>query len=239
MKKILRPATAMIELIFAIVIMGIVMMSAPQLISIAAKSGYVTIQQEAISEAASQASMVMGYAWDEQNTNERYIPTVLHTSTAGNSMLNENGTSGLRKGTPRVSRRSFIRRDAQEFNATAIGALGSDSSDLDDIDDFAGDTNMTLIHVSEADYIENDTINIHTVVSYITDSDTSGTYTPNGSNTIYFNPNFSSTPPGSTNIKRITVTLTSTSGNEELNKTIVFNAFSCNIGAIEFEEKSF
>ncbi len=47
--QIRRPAIAMIELIFAIVIIGIVLMSVPQLISTAAKSGYVTIQQEAIS----------------------------------------------------------------------------------------------------------------------------------------------------------------------------------------------
>ena len=38
--KKMRPAIAMIELIFAIVIMGIVLMSAPRLISTAAKSGY-------------------------------------------------------------------------------------------------------------------------------------------------------------------------------------------------------
>jgi len=75
--KIKRPAIAMIELIFAIVIMGIVMMSAPMIISTAAKSGYVTIQQEAINEAASQINMIMGYHWDESSSDETFLDPIL------------------------------------------------------------------------------------------------------------------------------------------------------------------
>lgn len=235
MKKELRPAIAMIELIFALVIMGIVLMSAPQLISTAAKSGYVTIQQESINEAAAQVNMVLGYYWDEAAADESFLPPVLHVG-AGNSDLNESGTSGLRKGTPRLSQRSFIRDDSQELNATAIASLGSDSTDRDDVDDFSGDTNLTLVAGSSADYIETDTININTAVSYITDG---GSYAPNSSNEITFSPNFSSSPGDTTNIKRITVTLTSTADIDELEKNIVLNAFSCNIGATEFEERSF
>jgi hypothetical protein len=74
-KTTLRPAIAMVELIFAIVIMGIVLMSAPMLISTASKSGYVAIQQEAINEAASQVNMIMGYHWDENNTNGSWDTT--------------------------------------------------------------------------------------------------------------------------------------------------------------------
>ena len=71
-KKTLRPAIAMIELIFALVIMAIVLMSAPMLISTATKSGYVAIQQEAINAAASQVNMIMGYHWDENSADELY-----------------------------------------------------------------------------------------------------------------------------------------------------------------------
>ncbi len=238
MKKKLRPAIAMIELIFALVIMGIVLMSAPQLISIATKSGYATIQQEAINEAASQVNILMGYYWDEAVADETFPPPVLHVS-AGNSDLDENGTSGLRKGTPRLSQRSFIRYDGQELSATLPSLLGDDSNDSDDIDDFIGDTNLTLVEVSSADYVEHETINIDTNISYIEDDPAGGNYAPNGSNIIVFSPDFSSTPGGTTNIKGITVTLTSSAGMDELNKTIVFHAFSCNIGSTEFEEKSF
>ena len=78
--KIMRPAIAMIELIFAIVIMGIILMSAPMLISTATKSGYVAIQQEAINEAASQINMIMGYHWDEGSSNEFFIDPILTVS---------------------------------------------------------------------------------------------------------------------------------------------------------------
>jgi hypothetical protein len=234
MKKKLRPATAMIELIFALVIMGIVLMSAPQLISTSAKSGFVTIQQEGINEASSQVNMVMGYYWDEADTNETFPPPVLHVSNSGNSDLNESATSGLRKGTPRLSKRSFIRADAQEFSATT--SLGSDAGDRDDIDDFIGDTNLTSVTASNADYTESDTINIHTTVTYMSDAPSGNTYSPSSTNIVTFSPNFTTLTP-TTNIKHITVTLTSTAGIDELDKKIVFNAFSCNIGAAVLEER--
>ena len=66
----MRKAIAMIELIFAIVIMGIILMSAPMLISNASQSGYVAMQQEGINEAATQVNMIMGHYWDENNVDE-------------------------------------------------------------------------------------------------------------------------------------------------------------------------
>ncbi len=239
MHKGLRPALAMIELIFTIVIMAIVLMSAPQLIRSATKSGYVAIMQESINETAAQVNMVMGYYWDEADVNENFLPPVLHVS-AGNADLDANGTTGLRKGVPLLSLRSFIRSDAQELNASIAADLGNDGGDRDDIDDLIGDTNMTLIAASSADYIENDTIKINTNVSYLSDNPTGGTYAPDGNHKIYFSPDFSSAAPaGTTNIKRIIVTLSSTSGMDELEKSITLNAFSCNIGSNQFEERSF
>jgi len=75
-----RPAIAMIELIFAIVIMGIVMMSAPMLVSTASKSGFVAIQQEGISEVASQLNMILSYAWDENNADPTLGQMILTTN---------------------------------------------------------------------------------------------------------------------------------------------------------------
>ena len=75
--KLFRPAIAMIELIFAIVIMGIILMSAPMLISTAAKSGYVAIQQEAINEAASRVNMIMTFHWDANSADETVLDPIL------------------------------------------------------------------------------------------------------------------------------------------------------------------
>ncbi len=231
--KPLRPAIAMIELIFAIVIMGIVMMSAPMLISTASKSTYVALQQEGINEAASRINMIMGYAWDENNTDDRYTPPILHVSS-GNGDLNMSSViTARRKGTPMVSQRTFILSDANssELNASS---LGSDGGDMDDIDDFIGDISLTLIETATVDYTEKTTVNIKTEITYSADSPSGGTYT---AQTITFVPFAAAS--GTTNIKSIEVELTSTTTLDELEKTIVLRAFSCNIGGYELKERLF
>ena len=116
--KVIRPAIAMLELIFAIVIMGIVLMSAPRLISTAAKSGYVAIQQEGINEAASQLNMIMGYQWDENDVDERYIDPILRVN-AGDPELEESIPTGRRLGTPEESYRTFVRSDGKDDSAAS------------------------------------------------------------------------------------------------------------------------
>jgi hypothetical protein len=239
-KKILRPAIAMIELIFALVIIGIVLMSAPQLISTATKSGYVAIQQEAINEAASQVNMIMGYQWDENSADERYIPPILKVSSTGDSELDKDGNTTRRSGTPLESYRSFTRSDGAKLNATLLAALGNDTNEtqdeeFDDIDDFTGsDVNLTLVEASLADNIETTTININRTIAYSSDTLASGNYKQ--SSIITYKHPFTSTG-GTTNIKSITVTLTSSSGLEELDKKIILRAFSCNIGGYKLEER--
>ena len=237
----LRPAIAMIELIFALVIMGIVMMSAPMLISTATSSTYVALQQEGINEAASRVNMIMGYAWDENDTNASYIPPIL-TVTAGHLDLLEFGTTARRVGTPLASQRTFIMNDANETdnNATLPLALGLDPDDLgtqDDIDDFIGNTALTLIGAAATvDYVETATINIRTAVAYNSDAPAVGGYSTG--TTITYVP-FAGMPAGTTsNIKAITVTLTSNHADlGALGKNIVLQAFSCNIGGYDLKTR--
>ena len=233
----MRPAIAMIELIFAIVIMAIVLLSAPMLISTATKSGFVAIQQEAINEAASQVNMIMGHHWDENTANDLFLDPILQVSASGDLELNENNNSGRRIGTPDESYRSFIRADGQTLTASNLAKDGNDS---DDIDDYAGDTYLQEIQASLADNVETDTIRIDSVVSYIDDSPDGGTF---AANNIIFNPDLTTagtTSSGtSTNIKRISVSLRSTSGLEELDKEITLHAFSSNIGGYKLEERDF
>jgi len=245
-KRTLRPAIAMIELIFALVIMGIVLMSAPQLISTATKSGYVAIQQEAINEAASHVNMIMGSHWDESNTNEEFLDPVLHANNTSSTDLNISDNNRTRIGTPIESYRSYIRSDGvYDLNATTI--LGFDASesgkgDEDDIDDYNGETyNLDPVETSSADYIEKNTdINISTVIRYSKDdTGASGGGGYNTSGTITYIP-FRPETSGTTNIKSITVTLVSSSTNvSELQKEITLRAFSCNIGGYKLEERDF
>lgn len=220
-------------------------MSAPQLISTAAKSGYVAIQQEGINEAASQINMVMGYHWDESTTDESFLDPIVQVST-GDTDLDESNASGIftghRLGTPQESYRSFIRSDGNRVSASSIGTDAGETAgnhDEDDIDDFNGDTSLVEIEPAGlVDYVEKDlTININTAVRYISDTANYNT------NVLSFSPDLNTSSgttsaASSTNIKRITVTLTS-SGPAELAKDIVLHAFSCNIGGYQFEERDF
>jgi len=240
-----RKAIAMIELIFAIVVMGIVMMSAPQMLATASQSGYTTIQQEGINEAAAQMNMILDYPWDENDSNSSHT-TVLFVNN-GDPGLNATravggGTPIARAGTPMKSDRLYITSaglPGGTFNASPIG-LDSNENNLsikDDIDDFnQTSVNLTLDGIASAiDYIEKGgNINIARTVTYMEDN---ATYNNGGVNGILaFSPNFT-TPKGTTNIKQVQVTLTSTSGVTELSKTITLRAFSCNIGTYELEKQ--
>jgi len=243
-----RPAIAMIELIFALVIMGIVMMSAPMLISTATSSTYVALQQEGINEAASRVNMIMGYAWDENDTNVSYIPPIL-TVSAGHVDLDEVNPTARRLGTPLLSQRTFILSDANETDNNASIGLGTDGAEVaqDDIDDFAGATNLVLADgvAATVDYVENVTINIATGIAYTSDAPVGAPAGWYSAGTIRQHTPFAANgnPIGigvnnTSNIKTITVTLTSTHADQEaLAKTIILRAFSCNIGGYDLKTR--
>ena len=227
--KLHRPAVAMIELIFALVIMAIVLASAPMLIATAASSTSVALQQEGINEAASRINMILTYPWDQNDTNDSCIPPVLRV-TSGDSELNEVIGTARRIGVPLNSNSRTFKCGGMELNASSINADGSD-----DIDDFSGTVPLVLKTSGSGgiDYIEQSTVNMVTSIAYIEDNATSY-----GSTSFAYSPGDPITA-GSSNIKSINVTLTSTSGVSELQKAIILNAFSCNIGGIEYERKTF
>lgn len=233
---LLRPAIAMIELIFAIVIMGIVLMSAPQLISTAAESGYLTIQQEAINEASTHLNNVWSYPWDEELPYDPSIQEYILNVSSGHIDLNKSGLR-VRRGTPDSSPRNYFDASGMEHNATAtIGAdTGETKGAEDDMDDYDGFTyNMTLLEYNPTmDYVEKENnITIATAVFYVNDSPNSGDYQQSS---ITYDLNTTPAPP-TTNIKEVSVTLTSSSGVDKLNKTIILRAFKCNIDGVDEDQ---
>ena len=227
-----RPAIAMLELIFAIVIMGIVLMSAPMLISTAAKTTSVVLQQEGINQASSRINMILTYPWDQNDTNDSCIPPVLHV-TDGDPELDINASTKRRLGVPLGSNSHTSKCGNIELNASLV--LGQEGLTLDDIDDFI-DLNGTLLNVAGGaggqDYLEQGTVRIVTNVDYLQDNTRY-----NNVGTIIFFPNVPAVARRSTNIKRISVVITSTSPADTLEKTITLNAFSANIGGIEYESR--
>lgn len=233
-----RKAIAMIELIFALVIMGIVMMSAPMLINQSQKSTQVVLQQEAIAAGASDMNMILSRHWDEADTNTTIGAPVV-VVLAGHSQLNN-----PRAGTPSTSNRNFSDNlggeqhatESSRFGPVAATTLENDdaNSSYDDIDDFATTVAEGTLIVADAAY-RGDMVDtgsntgssgmlFNTDINYVVDNN--GTFQ---TDPIKYTPSTDSAD--STNVKHITITVTTDSGIDELEKTIVLKAFSSNIGA--------
>lgn len=227
----LRKAIAMIELIFAIVVIGISLLSIPNLLNVSLNSTLVTLQQESIAMAASHTNALMTYAWDEQNTDSVALYTGNKLNANGDGRLNNIGVGlslallGARNRLFNVAIASPIGNDT---NATAVDTN-------DDIDDFNGLTFNTIDavlggtknNISDGEYVD---VNItqSTTVRYGTDT---ATYDSATGSFSFSTPFALAAPGGTTNIKLITTTLISNSTAAELqNKQITFNAFICNIG---------
>lgn len=233
----------MIELIFAIAIMGIVLMSVPNIIRTTQRSSYLAIQQEGINEASTHLNNILSYAWDQNDTNASYLPPLLSVNN-GDPALDEIPATARRLGTPLQSSRTFLRSDGKTFTASAIGLdPGEHRGDENDIDDFNNEIyHLTLISSSgdsSNDYVERGKdIKIFSSVHYAGDHPSHGNY--NSSSILSFNTP-SMVTNGTTNIKFITVTLVSNQAatTPELEKKIVFKAFSCNIGGYKLDRSDF
>ena len=242
-KKKFKRGIAMIELIFAIVIIGIVLLSSPMLIQQSINSSFVAMQQEAIAATASQIATLLSKPWDEQDAS--------NVANAAPILTLSNGEASPLRGL--MGQDSLnTRRISRLADATiAPSVMGIDSGEVqatfDDIDDYDGVTmGITVFNAENTDatvgeYVDVN-LSINNRITYASDK-------PNGNiawggadggivnagNTIFDNQN--NLPPigglpAESQIKFVQVNLTSTnpSGTDELVKNITLNAFSCNIG---------
>jgi len=220
----LRPAVAMLELIFAIVIIGITLMSAPQIISVSTQSSNVAMQQEAIAAASSQISLVLTRNWDELDSN----------SSTGYGILQVTSRPGKRN----VDDFNMTRTYNVNIGSTHATPLANfqvdigDSGVLDDIDDFDGQVQTLQLYAgetaafsnNEGDYIDASGIYTTTSIAY---GDDTATY---ASGSITLNNPFRASTSTSSNIKTIKVQLQTSTTEIELAKDVSLYAFSCNIG---------
>lgn len=240
MKLETRKAVAMIELIFAIVVIGIVMLSVPLLLTQVQKSTTVALQQESIAIAASHTNALLTYAWDEQNT-DGLATSVNILNTQSTNLAQVDGTvhmsNTLTYPGSRLRRYSDINTTLAVDASTTLGHDGV-SEDTDDIDDFQGTSfSLNLItggsNISyKGEYIDTD-ITIANSVRY---GDDAAGYANPSAIFAFSTPFRRASPGGTTNIKLISTTLTSNRTEEEFkNKNIVFNAFLCNVGSFRLE----
>lgn len=224
-----RKAIAMIELIFAIVVIGISLLSIPNLIYTATESGYTSMQQEAIAAAASDMSLILTKEWDEANTDPK-LPAIILTTASTTAGLTQPTRANLHS-------RTYFSATGGAMAASASSTFQNpDTGDIDqdDIDDIPGTTEG---HVEDGTKDLIDTISVSTTVDYLNDAESSGSW--NTATNAYDEPFLAAPPGGTSNVKGIVLTLTSGSGTTELEKTIKLKAFSCNIGSYELERKEF
>lgn len=224
-----RKAIAMIELIFALVVMGIAMLAIPIITSQSTKGSESAMMQESISQVAANMNVVLAKYWDDANTNSNNERVILKTDSN-----NFDTRAGLISANKRINYNlaSIVPVDAS--NVVTNSAL-QDPEGSDDMSDFNG-KKITLSVYDEAqknksyegDYIDKD-ISLTTTVTFAPDD-----VTVTGDTLIYnFDPKVSPTtiPAGSSNIKRVNVLLETTNANLKDIKKIQLNGFSCNIGA--------
>ena len=232
-KTHLRPAIAMIELIFAIVVMGITMLSAPLILNMSIQSSNTAMQQESIAAAASELSLILTHPWDEGNTLDTTGYGILRVSNGDGDL---NATNRLR-----YDRRFNFTTPGLEANASLPDTFGNGSDSIadNDIDDFHGtartitlysNSEVSILSDNEGEYLKNQDgtsglFTINTTVSY---GDDNATYT--SGNIVFSNPFKPAVGNTSTNIKLIQVSLTNDTGALEHNQTVSLSAFACNIG---------
>jgi len=232
--KSMKKGIAMIELIFALVIMGIVLLSAPMLIQQSINSSNVALQQEAISALATHMEMILTMNWDENNSKYQIgVSPILEVNGTNLNFNNSNiaGHKGNINGRSTKVGTNIIRVSNHLGKDETNNSDTNESSfnDFDDIDDFNNGSFGLILFNNEnttadiGDYIDKE-VNISTVIKYHDDNATLN------SSTLNINHSISTVVTNSTNIKFITSTLTSNSGVEELEKNITLKAFSCNIG---------
>jgi len=220
----LRPAVAMVELIFAMVIIGITLMSAPGIISVSMQSSHVAIQQEAIAAASSQISLILTRNWDERDSN----------ASTGYGILQVASRPGLRN----VNDFNMTRRYNVNIGYTLATPLASfhgdigDSGVLDDIDDFNAQVQSLQLYAGEVASLNNnegeylDAAGIYTTTTITYGNDTAAY----ANSVITLNNPFQASTAISSNIKTIKVRLQTSNTAEELAKDVSLYAFSCNIG---------
>lgn len=226
---ILRPAIAMIELIFAIVIIGITLLSAPLILNQSIQSSNVAMQQESIAAASTQISLILTHNWDENASTAARGYGILNVSPSGANELN-----ATNRGIDAVFSTRIFNTNVGFTNATLSANLGMDAGDFNssnDIDDFTNSSKTLTIYAGEnASLLKNLGEYLDTRIVMTNTIRYARNVVPNYlANTVRLNNPFQAVN-ASTNIKLINVRLTTGSIEDEHAKTIVLGAFSCNIG---------
>ncbi|OQX74231.1 MAG: hypothetical protein B6D59_03165 [Campylobacteraceae bacterium 4484_4] len=229
-----RAAFSLIELVLAIVVIAISVMTIPLMLQQSAKNDQFTALQESIFAARTKLGNILTFKWDQNSIEEGEIIRVLDVN-AGDSELDRILT--VQDGNRRIGhllvdkRRRFKDKNTTLAERFPTSAIDKDvDGNPDDIDDFQ-DEEAVIGFVGTGtptnqgfDYLDKD-LNITTKLYYLPDT---ADYNATDINFTFDVANKKDlTNPNSTNIKMIELTVTSSLNN---NRPFVFRSFSSNIG---------
>jgi Tfp pilus assembly protein PilV len=225
----------MIELIFAIVIIAIVVISMPMMMKTNQDAVEGNVVQEALFASSAKMMQVLSYPWDEHSVdsaNPNTYGKVVYVGAGDNSYYRKdaNGSfdanSSYRVGhILQDNHRRFHDYSSVDANVSAINV--DDNSSIDAIDDRnESGRHFDFAGGSAGGYKNDYTMDVD--VSYISDASTT-----TGSSNAF---NFSIiSPPGASNMKLITVTIKDKNGNP----LTLLRSYSANIGEFDFAKRRF
>jgi len=218
----MRKAVSMIELVFAIVIIGISIMTVPAMLTQSSSAVLVSTQQEAILVGTTKMGNILSHPWDSNQTdsvrNGGYAKVV--TVTNGDDRLKPVGDGIRRIGHFEGDKRRRFYSDASQASITP--------GEQAHIDGFIGDDTLVLTG-GVRDYLRGYNTNVS--VYFISDSanygDVNLSFTLDDTDVGNANP---------TNIKSIDMMVTDTSGDDV---QIRLFSFSSNIGQTGLLKREF
>ena len=213
---VMKKAASMIELVIAIVVMGIAVMTLPMMLAQTQKNNEFTLKQEILLAARTKIGDILTYRWDKNSLQDDRI--VVLQVTNGDIELVPN------IGTRRIGHVHGNKRRKFSFGNNASTAFGD--ANITDLDDFDGVSSGLTLVKANLDYRFTD-LNMTSTVQYVSDD---ASYS--SQNLIDFTFPIISTA-ASTNIKMITLV---TKAEES---TFTLRAYSTNIGESEFLRRDY
>jgi len=212
MKNLKKSSFSLIELVVAIVVIGIVVTAIPMLLSNVSNNQETNLQEKSFFNAFALVTLIQTQEWDENNTKGDNYYKVL-TSDNGDGNL-----TCIRKGVKQLDNDSGAICATDNNKTSVIGVDAdenkSDESTFDDMDDFDGYSTV----VSD--------INITVKVNYVDDK------TDYSSKNIFFNELSNSQD---SNIKRMELNIT----NKDTKEVIaILRYFASNIGMVKIESRN-
>lgn len=226
----MRAAFTMIELIFAIVVIAITVLSLPVMLRVNQNAMENNVVQEAVFASAAKMMQVLSYPWDEHSVNIQNIGSYTKVvDIPGGAAIyarkydlygNTNANGNYRVG-------HIIEDGHRRFHNylspnAAVSTINSDDNNTVDAIDDRGQANLHFENVvadKSTGYKKDYTMNV--TVSYIADTGTPFVFPSGGNNT-----------PSS--MKLVTVDIGDTDGTLTL-----LRAYSANIGEIDFAKRRY